>query len=125
MDLVIAAPVAGVLALAYAFVKAQWVRKQDAGTDTMKKIAKLIQDGAMAFLAAEYKVLAGFVVIVAGLLAAANTGEGQSPLIAVSFVVGAFASGLAGYFGMKIATDGNVRTTAAARTSLPLSLIHI
>ncbi len=122
MDLVIAAPVAGVLALAYAFVKAQWVRKQDAGTDTMKKIAKLIQDGAMAFLAAEYRVLAGFVVIVAGLLAAANTGEGQSPLIAVSFVVGAFASGLAGYFGMKIATDGNVRTTAAARTSLPAAL---
>ncbi len=122
MDLVLAAPIAGVLALVYAFFKASWVRKQDVGTENMAKIAKLIQDGAMAFLAAEYKVLAGFVVIVAGLLAAANTGEGQSPLIAASFVVGAFASGLAGYFGMKIATDGNVRTTAAARTSLPAAL---
>jgi len=122
MDLVLAAPIAGVLALGYAFMKASWVRKQDVGTENMAKIAKLIQDGAMAFLAAEYKVLAGFVVIVAGLLAIANTGEGQSPLIAASFVVGAFASGLAGYFGMKIATDGNVRTTAAARTSLPAAL---
>ena len=123
MDLVVAAPVAGVLALAYAFWKAQWVKKQDAGTDVMKEIAALIQDGAMAFLKAEYKVLAGFVVVVAGLLAFANmSGENQSPLIAVSFVVGAFASGLAGYFGMKIATDGNVRTTAAARNSLTSAL---
>jgi len=123
MDLVVAAPVAGVLALAYAFWKAQWVRKQDAGTDVMKEIGALIQDGAMAFLKAEYTVLAGFVVVVAGLLAFANMGGGdQSPLIAVSFVVGAIASGLAGYFGMKIATDGNVRTTAAARNSLTEAL---
>ena len=122
MDLVLAAPIAGALALGYAFVKAQWVKKQDAGTDEMKEIADLIQKGAMAFLAAEYKVLAGFVALVAVLLAAANMGDGKSPLIAASFVVGAIASGLAGYFGMRIATDGNVRTTAAARTSLPAAL---
>jgi K(+)-stimulated pyrophosphate-energized sodium pump len=122
MDLVLAAPIAGVLALGYAFMKARWVKKQDAGTDVMKEIADLIQKGAMAFLAAEYKVIAIFVAIVAVLLALANNGEGQSPLIAVSFVVGAVASGLAGYFGMRIATDGNVRTTAAARTSLPAAL---
>jgi len=123
MDSVVyAAPIAGVLALVYAFIKAQWVRKQDAGTDVMKEIADLIQKGAMAFLAAEYKVIAIFVAIVAVLLAVANNGEGQSPLIAVSFVVGALASALAGYFGMRIATDGNVRTTAAARNSLPEAL---
>jgi len=123
MDSVVyAAPIAGVLALVYAFFKAQWVRKQDAGTDVMKEIADLIQKGAMAFLAAEYKVIAIFVALVAVLLAVANTGEGQSPLIAASFVLGAFASALAGYFGMKIATDGNVRTTAAARSSLPAAL---
>jgi len=123
MDIVVAAPVAGVLALAFAFWKAQWVKKQDAGTDVMKEIADLIQKGAMAFLKAEYTVLAGFVVVVAILLALANSsGEFQSPLIALSFVVGALASGLAGYFGMKIATDGNVRTTAAARTGLTPAL---
>ena len=123
MDSVVyAAPIAGVLALVYAFIKAQWVRKQDPGTDVMQEIADLIQKGAMAFLAAEYKVIAIFVAVVAVLLALANTGEGQSPLIAASFVVGAAASALAGYFGMKIATDGNVRTTAAARKSLPEAL---
>jgi len=92
MDIVVAAPVAGVLALAFAFWKAQWVKKQDAGTDVMKEIADLIQKGAMAFLKAEYTVLAGFVVVVAILLALANSsGEFQSPLIALSFVVGALA----------------------------------
>ncbi|MBX3245977.1 MAG: sodium-translocating pyrophosphatase [Myxococcales bacterium] len=121
-QLIYAAPAAGVLALLYAFWKAAWVRKQDAGDDTMKDIAALIQEGAMAFLKAEYKVLAVFVAIVAGLLAVANTGEGRSPLIAVSFVVGAVASGIAGWAGMRVATNANVRTTAAARTGLPAAL---
>ena len=122
-QLAYAVPVAGVLALIYAFFKAQWVRKQDAGTDDMKDIAEQIQTGAMAFLAREYKVLSIFVVAVAALLAVANmSGENQSPLIAVAFVCGAIASGLAGYFGMKIATDANVRTTQAAKTSLPAAL---
>ncbi len=124
MDIVVAAPVAGVLALGYAYWKATWVKKQDAGTDVMKEIAALIQEGAMAFLKAEYTVLAGFVAIGALLLAFANSGGGefQSPLIAASFVTGAVASGLAGYFGMRVATNGNVRTTAAARISLTAAL---
>ena len=82
----------------YAYVKAVWVSKQDAGTDRMKEIATLIQDGAIAFLKAEYKVLALFVVIVAGLLAFANMGGtdlNRSPLIAVAFTIGAIASALA------------------------------
>ncbi|MDQ3033347.1 MAG: sodium-translocating pyrophosphatase [Myxococcota bacterium] len=118
-----AAPIAGVLALAYAFWRASWVRSRDAGTDKMKDIAHQIQVGAMAFLAAEYRYLAIFVVVVAAILAGASTFSAeQTPLIAVAFVVGAGASALAGYFGMRVATDANVRTTAAARISLPAAL---
>ena len=113
------APVAGVLALIFAYIKSAWVTKQDQGTDEMKKIAGQIQDGAMAFLSSEYKLLAIFVVIVAVLLVGSSFFSAeQHPLIALSFVVGAFASGLAGYFGMKVATAANVRTTAAARNNL-------
>ena len=123
MNLVYAVPVAGIIALAFAYTKAKWVQKQDAGTDEMKEIARRIQEGAMAFLNTEYRVLAKFVVVVAILLAVANlNGENQSPLIAASFVCGAVLSALAGYFGMKIATDANVRTTAAATKGLPPAL---
>ncbi len=121
-SLIYAAPAAGVLALLFAFWKATWVSKQDAGTDKMQEIAELISEGAMAFLAREYKVLAIFVVVVAGLLVVANMGEGRSPLIAASFVMGAVASGLAGFFGMRVATKANVRTTAAARSGMPKAL---
>jgi K(+)-stimulated pyrophosphate-energized sodium pump len=89
----------------------------------LKEIAAAIQEGAMAFLAREYKVLAVFLVAVAALLGAANmSGEGRSPLIALSFVIGGVTSGLAGYFGMRVATNANVRTTAAARIGLPAAL---
>lgn len=116
-------PVAGVLALIYTFVKSAWITKQDVGSDKMANIAKAISEGAMAFLRAEYKVLAIFVVAVAVLLAiqGAST-EGSSALIAVSFVTGALASGLAGFIGMKVATKANVRTANAARTSLGAAL---
>ena len=119
----LAVPATGVLALIYAFWKASWVRKQDAGTEDMREIAAQIQEGAMAFLAREYKVLSFFVVGVAILLAIANmNGTNQSPLIAVAFVVGASASALAGFVGMRIATDANVRTTQAAKTGLSEAL---
>ena len=121
-NLLYAVPAAGLLALVFAFVKSSWVTKQDEGDDTMKKIAKLIQEGAMAFLAREYKVLGVFGVVVAALLAFAAVSTGGSPLVALSFVVGAVASGLAGYFGMRIATLANNRTTAAARTGLSQAL---
>ena len=121
--LLYAVPGAGVLALLYAFVKASWVKNQDHGTDRMKEIADQIQEGAMAFLKAEYRVLSVFVLVVAGLLAFGNSSGGdQSPLIAVAFIIGAIASALAGYFGMRVATNANVRTTAAARNSLPEAL---
>jgi K(+)-stimulated pyrophosphate-energized sodium pump len=116
-------PLAGVLALAFAAYKASWVRKQDPGTEKMTTIASHIQEGAMAFLNREYRVLAIFVVVVAVLLAVGNASlESSHWLIGVSFVLGAFASALAGYFGMRIATIANVRTTSAARTSLNRAL---
>ena len=112
-------PVAGVVALIYTFVKSSWVGKQDVGTDKMDKIGKHIASGAMAFLKAEYRVLAIFVVAVAILLGISGSGNEQShPLVALSFVMGAIFSALAGFIGMRVATKANVRTTQAARTSL-------
>jgi len=115
-------PVFGVLALLYTFWKSGWVSKQDVGTDKMAKIAKHISDGAMSFLKAEYKVLAIFVAVVAVLLAFTAQAETSSWLVAVSFILGAICSALAGFIGMKVATKANVRTTAAARTSLGRAL---
>ena len=116
-------PAAGLVALGYAFATTGWIGKQDAGNSTMKTIADQISKGAMAFLAAEYKVLAIFVLLVAGGLVLLNqTGEGGSPLIGVAFIVGAVASGFAGFLGMRVATQANVRTAAAARIGLPPAL---
>ncbi len=121
-NLIYLIPVLGVIGLLYTFWKTSWVSKQDEGTDLMKSIAAAIQDGAMAFLRAEYKVLAIFVAIVAILLAVSGNTEGSSPLVGLSFIVGAFCSGLAGFIGMKVATKANVRTTNAARSSLGKAL---
>lgn len=122
-SLMYGAPLAGILALAFAYFKSSWVSKQEPGDAQMIEIGAQIREGAMAFLAREYKVLAYFVVSVAGLLVVSNmSGAGRSPLIAASFVLGAVASGLAGYFGMRVATSANHRTTAAARIGLAPAL---
>ena len=114
---------AAVLAMVYSFWKTSWISNQDEGTDHMKSIGASIADGAMAFLKAEYRVLAIFVVAVAVLLGLANSGKADSSaLISLSFIVGAVASGLAGFLGMKVATKANNRTTNAARTSLASAL---
>ncbi len=116
-------PLFGVLALLYTFWRSAWVSKQEVGTDRMARIAKNIADGAMAFLKAEYRVLAIFVVCVAILLGFSGyNSEGSSPLIALSFILGAICSALAGFIGMRVATKANVRTTNAARTSLGRAL---
>ncbi len=115
-------PVFGVIALLYTYWKSAWVSKQEVGTPKMARIAKNISDGAMAFLKAEYKVLAVFVLGVAILLGISGTTEGSSPLVALSFVLGAICSALAGFIGMKVATKANVRTTNAARESLGKAL---
>ena len=110
-------PVAGALALLFTYLNAQWVARREIGTDRMKRISIYITEGAMAFLRAEYSKLFYFVVAVAVLLAITQ-GSQSSPLIALSFVVGATCSALAGFIGMKVATKANVRTANAARTGL-------
>ena len=116
-------PFFGVLALAFVFWKNAWVAKQDEGEENMSRIAKNIADGAMSFLKAEYKVLSVFVAAVAVLLFFKGSSEEASHgLVAVSFIVGAICSALAGFIGMKVATKANVRTTHAARTSLGKAL---
>lgn len=115
-------PVIGIVGLLFTFIRSSWVSKQDAGTDKMKKIAGHIAEGAMAFLKAEYRVLAIFVAAVAILLAVANNNENSSPLVGLSFVIGALCSALAGFIGMQVATKANVRTANAARTSLGKAL---
>ncbi len=121
-SLTYAIPAFGLLALLFTFWKSGWVSKQEVGTERMGRIAENIADGAMAFLKAEYKVLAIFVVIVAGLMAWSGMNAASSPLVALSFILGAVCSGLAGFIGMKVATKANVRTTNAARTSLGKAL---
>jgi len=114
---------AGVVALIFAFIKTNWIEKQDQGTDKMEQIGKSIAEGAMAFLRAEYRVLSFFVLIVALLLGFANAGrQDSSAFISLSFISGAVASGLAGFLGMRVATKANNRTTNAARTSLESAL---
>jgi len=95
------------------------VNKQDAGDENMVRIAGHIREGAMAFLGREYRVLAIFVVVAGIALSFANRGNPESSaLIGLSLLAGAICSALAGFFGMRIATAANVRTAAAARTSL-------
>ncbi|MEY4935892.1 MAG: hypothetical protein RIS64_2251, partial [Bacteroidota bacterium] len=116
-------PVFGLVALAYMFILQNWVTKQDAGNDRMKFISSAIADGAMAFLSAEYRILAIFVVIAGIALGLQSTMvENSSLLIVVAFVIGAVFSAAAGNIGMRIATKANVRTTQAARTSLSNAL---
>ena len=110
-------------------VKSAWVNRQDAGDTNMKELSGYIASGAMAFLKAEWKVLSIFVVLAAALLSYSGTvhkiGDRElhsSWVIAISFIIGAVFSAMAGYIGMKVATKANVRTTQAARTSLKQAL---
>ena len=116
--LIYAIPVAGLLALLYTLFKSSWISKQEVGTEKMSRISQHISRGAMAFLKAEYRILAIFVVVVAVILALSADPETSSWMIAISFVIGALCSGLAGFIGMNVATKANVRTTNAARESL-------
>ena len=138
MELLYTAFGAGVLALVFALVTTQRVLREDTGNDTMRAIAALIQAGAAAFLRREYTFLAGFVGIVAVLIAAFVdfdiTGKFAAlgiieagrytglPRTAIAYVLGAFASASAGYVGMYIAVRANVRTAAKARTGLNAAL---
>ena len=116
-------PAFGILALLFVFFKNNWVSKQEVGNEKMARIAKNIAHGAMSFLKAEYKILSIFVAAVAVLLFFKGQAEaGSNGMVAVSFIVGAICSALAGFIGMRVATKANVRTTNAAQTSLGKAL---
>ena len=112
MNQFLVAPLAGIAALLFALVLANRIKRVDEGTDRMKEIASFIHEGAMTFLQREYKTLAIFVVVLGVVLAV-----GINPLTALCFLIGALFSGLAGYFGMQVATKANVRTANAAKES--------
>ncbi len=121
--LLYAVPVLGLIGLLVMIVKSRWVNKQDAGDKKMQDLANYIREGALAFLSAEYRVLAIFVVVAGVLLGVISTIVDTTHwFIVVAFVIGAFFSALAGNIGMRIATAANVRTTQAARTSLAQAL---
>ncbi len=116
-------PALGLLGLLVMIIKSRWVYKQDAGETKMQDLANHIREGALAFLSAEYRILAIFVVLAGILLGVISTlVETTHWFIIVAFVIGAFFSAWAGNIGMRIATAANVRTTQAARTSLPQAL---
>ena len=123
-SIMIYVPIAlAILGLLYMLVKQSWVMKQDAGDGKMKEISDHIYEGALAFLKAEYKLLTIFVIIVSVLLAIVSFIVPTTHwLIVIAFIFGAVFSAFAGNIGMKIATKTNVRTTQAARTSLPNAL---
>ncbi len=116
--------VMAIIGLIFMAIKKSWVLKQDAGDGKMKEISDYIYEGALAFLKAEYRLLTFFVigasVVLFGLTLLPNATTHW--LIVIAFIIGAFFSALAGNMGMKIATKTNVRTTQAARTSLPQAL---
>jgi len=112
-----------ILGLLFMFIKMAWVRKQAPGSEKMKQISKSIKEGALAFLAAEYKLLLIFVVIASiALFGISTIVDTTSWLIVPAFIFGAIFSALAGNIGMRIATEANARTAEAAKTSLPQAL---
>ncbi len=128
-DIIYLVPAFGVIGLLYTFWRFNWVSSQPAGDANMQKLSGYIADGAIAFLKAEWKILAYFAIPTAVLLFWLGSDEGtverpihSSPVIALAFLIGAIFSATAGYVGMKIATKANVRTAQAARTSLAKAL---
>jgi K(+)-stimulated pyrophosphate-energized sodium pump len=127
---------AGLIGLIGAAAMARSVLRQDQGNELIRSIGRLIQEGAMAFLKREYAILSMFVVVVTVVLAlfidfnvlgnariAALNGlrggiAAEGPWTALSYLLGAIGSGLAGWIGMSIAVRGNTRTTAAAMQGL-------
>ena len=106
------AVIAAAVGLVVAFCLAAWIRKADVGTDRMAEISGFIREGAFAFLKREYRTMVIVIIALAILIAVAI-----SPKTAVLYVCGALLSVLAGFFGMNVATLGNVRTAAAAKES--------
>ena len=112
-----------VIGLVYMLIRANWVRKQDAGSERMVEISTAIKEGALAFLNAEYRLLFIFVVIASiALYGVSILVDTTSWMIVPAFILGAAFSAFAGNIGMRIATEANARTAEAAKTSLPKAL---
>lgn len=112
-----------ILGIIFMIVKANWVKKQSAGSERMQSISKSIKEGALAFLNAEYRLLLIFVVLASiALYGVSYAVESTSWMIIPAFIIGAVFSALAGNIGMRIATEANARTAEAAKTSLPKAL---
>lgn len=121
--LLFSVPLVALAGFGYMYVRSKWIQSQEVGDEKMKHISSLIANGAMSFLKTEYRVLSIFIVITALILGALSfSNPNSSPLIMLAFVVGAVFSCAAGYIGMKVATQANVRTAQAARTSLSKAL---
>ncbi|MBR4683310.1 MAG: sodium-translocating pyrophosphatase [Spirochaetia bacterium] len=112
MLLALIAVLAAAFGLCVAFVLAKWIGSCDAGTDRMKEISGFIREGAFAFLKREYKSMAIVIVVLFIVI-----GIALDFTTAVLYLFGALLSVLAGFFGMNVATKGNVRTAAAAKDS--------
>ena len=120
-NLIYLIPISGVTAIIFALWKSSWINKQDPGNEKMQDIGLAIREGATAFIKREYQVLTVFVLVVAALLYWVNLGN-NTPEVALSFVIGALCSALAGALGMRVATLANHRTTEAAQTGLSPAL---
>ena len=115
--------VLALVGLLYMAVKSAWIKKQPTGNERMQSISKSIQEGALAFLNAEYRILLIFVVVAAAaLFFVSQIVDTTHWMIVIAFVFGAVFSAFAGNIGMRIATEANVRTAEAAKTSLPKAL---
>ena len=113
-----AIPLASVLALGFAYFFYQSMKKEDEGTDVMKKIAQFVREGAMAYLKQQYKVVGIVFVVLAVIFSVMAVFGLQNKWVPFAFLTGGFFSGLAGFFGMKTATYASARTANAARESL-------
>ena len=131
LEIIYIALAAAVVGLAFALVLTLWILRQDQGSERVQFIGKAIQEGAMAFLSLEYRLLALFVIVIAVILAAfidydvtgrvSNAGDGV-PSTAIAYLIGAVGSALAGFIGMNIAVRANSRTVVKAQTSLNSAL---
>ena len=121
LELGIAAAVAAsIMALLYSVLKARWIGGIKVESEELARISGYIAEGARAFLAREYMVIATIVPVVAILLAVFN--GGALKLQAAAFILGALCSGLAGWFGMGVATKANARTAQAAEVGIAPAL---
>ena len=131
MEIIFIALAAAVVGLAFALVLTLWILRQDQGSERVQFIGRAIQEGAMAFLSREYRLLAVFVVVIAVILVVfidydvtdrVGDGGGGIPSTAIAYLIGAVGSALAGFIGMNIAVRANSRTVVKAQTSLNSAL---